>query len=399
MVKWQPLLPASEPDWKLLLLWGALVSVGIVMVASASIAFASAYYGNAFYFVERHIIFLVMGVTSAAVVFLVPGELWQKLGEPLLIVAIMLLVVVLIPGIGKKVNGSQRWISFGFFAVQISELAKFAVIIFFASYFSRRQPVAVSSWKEFGALIAVLGVLLALLILEPDFGSTVVIGATSIAIMFIAGLKLRYFLPMALGALGMLAALAVASPYRLKRLVTFLDPWADQFNSGYQLTQSLIAFGRGEWFGVGLGNSVQKLFFLPEAHTDFIFAIIAEEIGLIGCVLLLAIFAGLIKRTLTIASRCYNRHLFFYAYACFGVAIVLSLQVFINVGVSCGLLPTKGLTLPFISYGGSSLIICCSMLALVMRASMEANVVPQTQTAVTNPSRLRRESMVAGEMS
>lgn len=396
MAKWQPLLPANSFDWTLFLIWSALVSVGIVMVASASIAFATAYYGDGFYFLQRHLIFLVMGVASATVVFLVPGEIWQKFSGPLLVLAILLLMLVLVPGIGKKVNGSQRWISFGFFAVQISELAKFATIIFFASYFSRRHPATVNSWKEFGILIVLLSLVLGLLVLEPDFGSTVVIGATSISIMFIAGLKLRYFFPMALGALAALAALAIASPYRLKRLVTFMDPWADQFNSGYQLTQSLIAFGRGEWLGVGLGNSVQKLFFLPEAHTDFVFAIFAEEMGLIGCVLLLLLFASLIKHILTIASRCYDRKLFFYAYACFGIAIVLALQTFINVGVSCGLLPTKGLTLPFISYGGSSLIICCSMLALVMRASMEVNEVPKSHTVVTNPSRVRRESMIPG---
>ncbi|MDO3388392.1 putative lipid II flippase FtsW [Gilvimarinus sp. SDUM040013] len=399
MNKWQLILPSAEPDWTLLTLWAVLVSIGVTMVASASIAFAAAQYGDTFYFVERHLIFLLMGVASSAVVFLIPGSLWKTLSVPLMVLALVLLVMVLIPGVGKKVNGSQRWISFGFFAVQISELAKFAVIVFFASYFAKRHPSTVNSWKEFGVLIALLGMILMLLVMEPDFGSTVVIGATSIAIMFIAGLKLRYFLPMAMGAIGVLAVLAVASPYRLKRLVTFMDPWADQFNSGYQLTQSLIAFGRGEWLGVGLGNSVQKLFYLPEAHTDFVFSIFAEEMGLIGCVVLLALFALLIKRILLVAMRCYGRGLLFYSYACFGVAIIFALQVFINIGVACGLLPTKGLTLPFISYGGSSLIVCCSMLALVMRASMEVRVVPATRTAVTNSSRVRPTTATTGSVA
>ncbi|MDO3382804.1 putative lipid II flippase FtsW [Gilvimarinus algae] len=397
MIKWQqPLSAGVQPDWPLTCLWLALLSIGLVMVASASVAFAGANYGDSWYFAKRHLVFLLMSFAVASVVLTLPTDVWRRLSVPLLLTAVALLVVVLIPGLGKKVNGAQRWINLGFFTLQVSEVAKFAVIVFFAQYFSLRPSVAVSSWREFGKLLAILSLVLALLVLEPDFGGTVVIGATVIAIMFIAGLKLRYFVPLAVGGVGLLAALAVASPYRLKRLVTFMDPWADQFNAGYQLTQSLIAFGRGEWLGMGLGNSVQKLFYLPEAHTDFIFAIFAEELGLLGGLVLLGLFAALIHRILAVYRTCRARGNAFLTYAVFAIAVLFSLQVFINVGVASGLLPTKGLTLPFISYGGNSLLVSCALVAFVLRADMEMRTAPERHTPVTNPSRVHREGSLAG---
>src|SRR5690554_5597574 len=361
------------------------------MVASSSIAYAAAEpkYLDGWYFVKRHLVFLLMSAGVAAVVLVTPVALWQKMAPLILTLALILLVVVLVPGIGRRVNGAQRWIDFGFFAVQISEVAKFAVIVFFAAYFAERPTNIAGTAKEFLRLMAILAAVLALLVAEPDFGSAVIIAATVIAMMFIAGIKLRYFVPLVLLASGLLGALAVFSPYRMQRLIAFVDPWADQFNSGYQLTQSLIAFGRGEWLGVGLGNSLQKLFYLPEAHTDFVFAIYAEEFGMIGGVLLIALFGVLVQRVLSVSRTCMSRGNHFLAFVVFGVAVLISLQVFINVGVASGLLPTKGLTLPFISYGGSSLIVSCALMALVVRADIEMRAIPESKTSVTNQSRVR----------
>ncbi|WP_339898770.1 putative lipid II flippase FtsW [uncultured Gilvimarinus sp.] len=389
----------TSVDGTMVCLWLALLSIGLIMVASASVAFASATYDDSWYFFKRHIMFLLISALGAGVVLLLPSDTWRRFSVPLLIIAIVLLAAVLVPGVGKRVNGAQRWISFGLFAVQISEIAKFAVLMFFASYFAQRYPQGLSGWREFGKLISLLALVLLLLVLEPDFGSTVVIAATVIAVMFIAGLKLRYFFPLAIGAVAVMAAIAIMSPYRLKRLVTFMDPWADQFNAGYQLTQSLIAFGRGEWFGMGLGNSLQKLFYLPEAHTDFIFAIYAEEFGMLGGVVLLALFGALIMRILAVFRTCMSRANHFLAFAVFGVAVLFSLQVFINVGVASGLLPTKGLTLPFISYGGSSLIVSCALMAFVVRADIEMRAIPEKKISVTNPSRVRHTEQNTAEVS
>lgn len=394
MPKMPPLSTAvlkQSPDLVLIGLWLALLSVGLVMVASSSIAFAAAEpaYLDGWYFVKRHLVFLLMSAATAAVILVTPVHLWQKLAPVLLTLALLLLGAVLIPGVGKRVNGAQRWIDFGFFAVQISEVAKFAVITFFAAYFAERPASIAGSAREFLRLMAILGAILALLVAEPDFGSAVIIAATAIAMMFIAGIRLRYFIPLVLLASALLAALALFSPYRMQRLIAFLDPWADQFNSGYQLTQSLIAFGRGEWLGVGLGNSLQKLFYLPEAHTDFVFSILAEELGLVGGLLVLAAFAVLIERMWRLAKLCVGRGQLFAAYICYACAVLFTLQVFVNVGMASGLLPTKGLTLPFISYGGSSLIVSCALMALVVRIDMEMREVPAARTPVTNPTRVR----------
>ncbi len=381
----------QSPDLRLIGLWLALLSIGLVMVASSSIAFAAANpaYLDGWYFVKRHLVFLLMSAAAATVILVTPVQTWQRLAPVLLTLALLLLVAVLIPGVGKRVNGAQRWIDFGFFAVQISEVAKFAVITFFAAYFAERPVTVAGSGREFLRLMAILGAVLALLVAEPDFGSAVIIAATVIAMMFIAGIKLRYFIPLVLLASALLGALAVFSPYRMQRLIAFLDPWADQFNSGYQLTQSLIAFGRGEWLGVGLGNSLQKLFYLPEAHTDFVFSILAEELGLMGGLLVLGAFALLIERMWRLAKLSVARGQLFAAHICYACAVLFALQVFVNVGMAAGLLPTKGLTLPFISYGGSSLIVSCALMALVVRVDLEMREVPAGKTPVTNPTRVR----------
>ena len=358
-------------DWPILFLWFALLSIGLIMVASASISFSASNYNDGWYFAKRHGIYTLMGLLLAMFVAAVPMSMWQKYAGHFLIFTLCLLVVVLIPGIGRRVNGSQRWLNLGIIAVQVSEVAKVCAVVFFASFFSRRYQELHFGWQGFLKPLLIVGVFIFLLLLEPDFGSSVVLCVTVIAMMFIAGVRVWHFLLLILiGGSGM-ASVAIFSPYRMERLKTFLDPWADQFKGGYQLTQSLIGFGRGEWTGLGLGNSLQKLFFLPEAHTDFIFAIIAEEFGLLGATIVIGLFAALVVRIIMVAKNNFAHERMFAALATFGVAILLSFQVFINVGVSYGLLPTKGLTLPFISYGGSSLLICCVLMAFVLRAQWE----------------------------
>lgn len=358
-------------DWPILFLWFALLSVGLVMVASASISFSASNYNDGWYFAKRHGIYTLMGLLLAVFVVAVPMSMWQKYAGHFLIFTLFLLVVVLIPGIGRRVNGSQRWLNFGIIAVQVSEVAKVCAVVFFASFFSRRYQELHFGWQGFLKPLLIVGVFVFLLLLEPDFGSSVVLSVTVFAMMFIAGVRIWHFLLLILiGGSGM-ASVAIFSPYRMDRLKTFLDPWADQFKGGYQLTQSLIGFGRGEWTGLGLGNSLQKLFFLPEAHTDFIFAIIAEEFGLFGAIVVIGLFVALIVRIIMVAKNNLACEKMFAALATFGVAILFSFQVFVNVGVASGLLPTKGLTLPFISYGGSSLLICCVLMAFVLRAQWE----------------------------
>lgn len=357
-------------DWVLIGLWATLLTVGLIMVASASISFSAATYLDPWHFVTRHIIYLCLALIGAFVVFNLPMQFWQQYGSVLFVVSLVLLISVLIPGVGKKVNGSQRWLAVGPITIQASEIAKFMSVVFFAGYFSRRQAELAQGWRGFIKPVMVMVLIAVLLLLEPDFGSTVVIAGTLVAMMFFAGVRMGQFLLLVSTGTGLLVLMAILSPYRMQRLITYLDPWADQFNSGYQLTQSLIAFGRGEWFGVGLGNSIQKLFFLPEAHTDFIFAIIAEEGGLFAAFCVVALFFALVARLLSYVNRMAKKNAFS-AYAVFGFAILMGMQTFINIGVASGLLPTKGLTLPLISYGGSSLIVCCAMLAFALRAHSE----------------------------
>ncbi|MDX2463354.1 MAG: putative lipid II flippase FtsW [Porticoccus sp.] len=363
-------------DRTLLLATLAIASIGLVMISSASISFADHSYGDGFYYLKRHLMFLMAGFVVAAVFLVVPSRIWYRYGVPLLLLTVLMLVAVLIPGIGRKVNGSQRWIPLGPINLQVSELAKFVVILFMAGYLERHQRQLRVHWQGFLKPVVVLAFMIFLLLLEPDFGSAVVMSGTVLGMLFIAGVRLWQFSALlALGVSG-LAGIALMSPYRVQRLVTFLDPWADQYNTGYQLTQSLIAFGRGEWLGVGLGNSVQKLFYLPEAHTDFVFAIYAEEFGLVGVAVVIGLYILLVSRVLHVARKALRRQDWFAAYSCFGIAMMVAGQSFINIGVTSGLLPTKGLTLPFISYGGSSLLICSGMVALVLRVSREMNNAP-----------------------
>lgn len=353
--------------------WVGLIVIGFIAMSSASIEYAAVKYNDPFFHVVRYGFHLSLALFGALVVYTVPMATWQKLGPLLLGAGFLLLIVVLIPGIGREANGSRRWLALGPLTLQCSELAKMAMIIYLGGYLVRRRDEVRESWLGFVKPMVVLFVTTLLLMAEPDFGATVVTAGTAFGMLFLAGVKLSQFLLVILSSAMALIFLVVTSSYRFERWLAFTNPWADEFKygGGYQLTQSLIAFGRGEWFGVGLGNSVQKLFYLPEAHTDFVFAIFAEEFGMVGAMTVLGLFAVLIWRSFDIGRRAEQRGFLFSAYVVYGIGLMLSAQVFINIGVNTGLLPTKGLTLPFLSYGGSSLIVCCAAAAIVLRVQRE----------------------------
>ncbi|MDR0280948.1 MAG: putative lipid II flippase FtsW [Paucimonas sp.] len=350
----------------------ALLGLGLVMITSASSEVAAAQSGNPLYHMIRHLIYVAIGVGACIVTMMVPIATWQRMGFLMLIGAFGLLVAVLIPGIGREVNGSMRWIGFSFFNVQPSEIAKVFVVVYLAGYLVRRQQEVRESWMGFFKPFIVLLPMAGLLLMEPDFGATVVMMGSAAAMLFLGGVGLFRFGLMVVLAVGAVFVLVQAQPYRMARLITFTDPWSDQFGSGYQLTQALIAFGRGEWFGVGLGNSVQKQFYLPEAHTDFVFSVLAEELGMVGSLLTVALFVFVTVRALYIGLWAEKAKQFFAAYVAFGLAFLWIGQFLINIGVNVGLLPTKGLTLPFLSYGGSSLVICCACVGLLLRIEWES---------------------------
>lgn len=345
--------------------------IGILMVASSSIMMSTSHYHQPFHFLIRQATYLFAGIIIALGVIRIEMNVWQRISIPLLLICILLLILVLIPGIGRSVNGSRRWLSFGPIGIQVSEIAKLSIIFYISGYLVRQQKNVTHTIRGFINPMMVLGIFAFLLMLEPDFGATVVISGTVMALLFLAGVKIRYYLTLLSLVTAALAGLAISSPYRIARLTAFLNPWADQFNSGYQLTQSLIAFGRGGWLGVGFGESVQKLFYLPEAHTDFLFAVLAEETGLLGIVVVLILYSILIYRGIKIAYVAYMQELFFSAWTAYGLTFWLGLQAFINMGVNAGLLPTKGLTLPFLSYGGASIVINCIVIALLIRIDYE----------------------------
>ncbi|MFV8818258.1 putative lipid II flippase FtsW [Haliea sp. E17] len=363
--------PRLMPDAGLLSAGLALLLVGLIAISSASIEYAEVKHGSTWFHATRHLIYLAVALLAALAVYRVPSAFWEASGWVWLFLALVLLILVLIPGVGREVNGSQRWLPLGPFTLQPSEFAKLAMIIYLAGYMVRREHEVRHEWQGFLKPMAVLFAATLLLMVEPDFGATVIVAGSAFGMLFLAGVKLGHFLLVLAGALGALLVLVVSEPYRVARLTAYTDPWADPYNTGFQLTQSLIAFGRGEWFGLGLGNSIQKLFYLPEAHTDFVFSIWAEETGFIGVVALIALYVALIGRVLWVGRAASLANYPFGAYVCYGVALVYSGQAFVNMGVSSGLLPTKGLTLPFVSYGGTSLIVCCVMLSIVMRIDRE----------------------------
>ena len=349
----------------------ALLIGGLVILASASISVSDNTVGEPFYYVQRQAIAALIGVAAAFICLFIPMSVWRNLGPLMLLIALALLLVVLIPGVGHAVNGSTRWLRVGVINIQVSEPARLCLILYIAGYLVRQNKSLREQFSGFLRPMLVLSLACGLLLAEPDFGAAIVLLATALAMLFVAGARVRDFLLFFSTTIVAMAGLAITSPYRLQRLTAFLDPWSDPFNSGFQLTQSLIAIGRGEWFGVGLGSSVQKLFYLPEAHTDFVFAVFAEEFGLLGSLLLIALFFGLLWRIFKLSIRAANAERFFEAYLTVGLGTWLGLQAFINVGVNMGMLPTKGLTLPLISYGRSSLIIAMISIGLLLRVHHE----------------------------
>lgn len=367
----------SALDWWLLASVAALLYVGLVIITSASIDVADARSGNPFMYASRHGIFLCVALAAGIMAARMPVRLWYDYGWLLLFSSFFLLILVLM--VGRQVNGSIRWIGLGPINFQPSELAKLFLVAYIAGYLVRRSDEVSESWWGFIKPLAVMFVAAFLLLMEPDFGATVVIIVAVFGMIFLSGAKLTKF-----GVLLMIAAvlgtlLVVFQPYRFQRVTSFADPWADQYGSGYQLTQALIAFGRGEWTGVGLGNSVQKLMYLPEAHTDFVFAILAEEFGLLGTVSVILIFASLVYRGMKIGLRSEQTGKRFSAYLAYGISILIGFQAFINIGVNCGILPTKGLTLPLVSYGGSSLIVSCMMIGVLVRIDIEQKMTQGSQ--------------------
>jgi len=358
-------------DLQLIGVVATLLAIGLVMVTSASITTADRQIGDPFYYGLRQGIYLLAGIGIGMLVFKVRMAHWARAGVPVLMLALALLLVVLIPGIGRSVNGATRWIGMGPVNIQVSEPAKLLLFIYLAGYLVRRAEEVRNQVSGFIKPMAVLSFAGVLLLTEPDFGATVVLLATALAMMFLAGVRWWQFGVLIGTAVAAMSVLAITSPYRMKRLTTFIHPWEDPFDSGFQLTQSLIAIGRGHWLGVGLGGSVQKLFYLPEAHTDFVFAVWAEEFGLLGVLLLVFLYAFLVWRAFSIGAVAQKAGDHFSGYLAYGIGTWIGLQSFINMGVNMGALPTKGLTLPLMSYGGSSLVVMCMAIAILLRIDYE----------------------------
>ena len=364
-----------------------LLLVGLVMVTSASISIADTRQGDPFFYLERQLLFALVGCAAAVVLATVRADAWDRLGVILLIAALVLLVAVLVPGIGAAVNGSRRWLRVGPINFQASELARVFVLVYLASYAVRRREELRDTLVGFLKPLAPLTLAAGLLLIEPDFGAAAVLLVTGVGLLFIAGARLRYVLVLCATGAALLALIAVSSAYRVKRLLAFLDPWADPFASGFQLTQALIAIGRGEWFGVGLGASVQKLFYLPEAHTDFVFAVLAEELGLAGIVMIVGLFVMLVWRSFHVARLAREAGLAFQSYLATAFGLWIGLQAFINIGVNMGLLPTKGLTLPLVSYGRSSLVVTLAWVGLMLRIYHESMLAGRSAIARTSGER------------
>lgn len=351
---------------------GLLVGIGLLMVASASIPTA---HKNGFvelYYFWRQLAAVLLGVGVGFIILQLPLALFDRVSTILLFAGVAFLAVILIPGVGREVNGSIRWLQVGPVTVQASEPMKLAVIVYISSYLVRHQTHVQTDFIGFIKPVGVLAVIAGLLLLEPDFGAAVVIFATTLGMLFLGRVPLLRFISWGVAAVALLASLAMLAPYRLQRLMTFMDPWSDPYDTGFQLTQALIAFGRGEWLGVGLGNSIQKLFYLPEVHTDFLFAVLAEEFGMIGTITIIGLFLFLVWRIFFIGSLAQRRGQDFAAYLSYGIGLLIGIEAFINIGVNMGLLPTKGLTLPLMSYGSNSMVIICVMLAMVLRAAKES---------------------------
>ena len=346
-----------------------LLAIGLVIVSSASMDVSASTYGNPFWIVAKQVIFILAGLTCMLVMMTIPIENIYRHSVVALFIAGALLVLVLI--VGREINGSKRWIPLGFFNLQASEVAKVCVVIYLAGYLVRQLDEVRAQFSGFIKPVAVFLIIAGLLLAEPDFGSVVVLGVAVMGMIFMAGARLHQFIGMMILAVIGIICLVVWEPYRMARLTSYMDPWADAYGSGYQLTQALIAFGRGAFMGEGLGNSIQKLFYLPEAHTDFVYAVLAEELGFIGAVSVVIAFVFISWRSIQVAVRAEQKGLLFHAFVAHGIALLFASQSLINIGVNAGLLPTKGLALPLISYGGSSLIMNCLAFGILLRIDYE----------------------------
>lgn len=362
----------SPYDVGLLLVALALMSIGLIIVTSASMPIADRLYDNPFHFAIRHTIYLIAATVTGMIVIQLPMQFWRVTNPYLLLAAIGLLLAVL--AIGRNVNGSTRWLALGPITIQAAEPAKLFFFCYLAGYLVRRYEEVTENLKGFIKPLIVFFVLALLLLMQPDLGTVVVMFATTIGLLFLAGARLWQFFALVFVGLLAVVALIVFEEYRLKRVTSFLDPWADPFGSGYQLTQSLMAYGRGDWLGQGLGNSLQKLEFLPEAHTDFVMAILAEELGFVGVMAVLALILWMVIRALHIGNKALSAERPFDGYLAYSIGIWFSFQTAVNIGASAGILPTKGLTLPLVSYGGSSLIIMAIAVAILIRIDFEIRV-------------------------
>ncbi len=372
-------------DRVILSLYLLLISIGLVMVASASIGIADQHTGDPFYYAKRQFLRVLLGLALLWLATRIPLRFWKNNGLLLMLGSLILLACVLIPGVGHTVNGSTRWLNFGLFTFQVSELAKLFLVIYLSGYLVRRGEEVQTNPMGFIKPMIILALAGGLLVLEPDFGAAAVLLVTGLGMTFLGGVRFGQFFLFVVGTLCIMALLAVSSPYRLARITSFIDPWADPFNSGFQLTQSLIAIGSGGWFGTGLGGSIQKLFYLPEAHTDFMFAIFAEEFGFVGQLVLIGLFALFVLRSFGIARKALRSEQAFAGYLAYGVGLLVGLQAIVNIGVSMGALPTKGLTLPFISYGGNSILAMSFAVGLLLRVYYES----ETGDEMPSPARAR----------
>lgn len=367
-------IPPNEVDY--VLLWSSvlLLAIGLVFVYSASIATAEGSKATHFqptYFLIRQCVFILIGCTGGALVFQIPSNLWQEYASKLFVMGTILLAIVLIPGIGHHVNGARRWLSLGFVNIQPSELMKLAAVLYAADYTIRKIHIMHDLVRAFLPMFFAMSIVGSLLLLEPDFGALVVIVSIAMGILFLGGLRARLFVILLIGLVAIFILMINYSEYRRQRVLGFMNPWEKALTSGYQLSHSLIAFGRGELFGVGLGASVEKLFYLPEAHTDFLLAIIAEELGLSGLLVVIVLFGLVVERAMSIGRRCVQLDRLYPALVAMGIGIWIGVQSFFNMGVNMGLLPTKGLTLPLMSFGGSGIVMNCIAIGMLLRIDWE----------------------------
>ena len=364
-------VPLGLPDIHFVLAACALACLGLLLVASSSIEVASDRHGQPFSFAVKHGLFLAIASAGSVVAYLIPTRWWYHYATHFLLLSMILLAIILIPGVGLTVKGATRWLDLGFFNLQPSEFAKFTMMLFLASYLVRRLEEVRRQFSGFVKPMAVVGLIAILLLMEPDYGTLLVLSCAVMGVLLLAGAPFTQYLVFGSALVLGLIFLAVIEPYRFERIETIFNPWADRYGAGYQLTQALLAFGRGGLFGMGLGNSVQKLFYLPEAHTDFVFAILAEELGLVGALSTVAVMTHLIWRGLLIGRRAELGDRPFAAYFTYGLVLLIALQILINLGVNIGLAPTTGLTLPLLSYGGSSLIMTAVSLGVIARISAD----------------------------